>query len=135
MSGVAPANQTKERPVHELFAGASQNKVQCESCLFSQGKTPELTKTGEIHELLVSAFFLVWFAGATPDSGSRFFWPSLLVSNIPITTDRKHIFQVISSSASSQHHKPLDPFIRKVRAYSGGQNPSPSTQTPKNTKR
>ena len=39
LSGVAPANQTKERSVHELFAGAFQNKsLRCESCLFSQGK-------------------------------------------------------------------------------------------------
>ena len=38
-SGVAPANQTKERSVHELFAGAFRNKSSIrESCLFSQGK-------------------------------------------------------------------------------------------------
>ena len=47
--------------------GHSGTKVQCESCLFSQGKTPEFTKMGEIHELLVLALFLVWFAGATPE--------------------------------------------------------------------
>ena len=35
-SGVAPANQTKERSVHELFTGAFRNKSsRCESCLFS----------------------------------------------------------------------------------------------------
>ena len=35
-SGVTPANQTKERRVHELFAGAFRNKSStCESCLFS----------------------------------------------------------------------------------------------------
>ena len=45
----------------------SGTKVQCESCLFSQGKTPEFTKMGEIHELFVLALSLVWFAGATPD--------------------------------------------------------------------
>ena len=39
--------------------GHSGTKVQCESCLFSQGKTPEFTKTGEIHELFVLALF--WF--------------------------------------------------------------------------
>ena len=67
-SEVAPANQTKERSVHELFAGAFRNKSSiCESRLFSQGKTPEFTKTGEIHELFVLALFLVWFAGATPE--------------------------------------------------------------------
>ena len=31
--------------------GHSGTKFQCESCLFSQGKTPEFTKMGEIHEL------------------------------------------------------------------------------------
>ena len=67
ISGVAPANQTKERPVHEFPQGHSGTKVQCESCLFSQGRTPEFTKIGEIHELFVLALFLVWFAGATPD--------------------------------------------------------------------
>ena len=65
---MAPANQTKERSVHELFTGAFRNKVRCESCLFSQGKTPEFTKMGEIHELFVLALSFVWFAGATPDS-------------------------------------------------------------------
>ena len=44
------------------------NKIRGETCLFSQGKTPEFTKKGEIHELFVSALFLVWFAGATPDN-------------------------------------------------------------------
>ena len=47
--------------------GHSGTKVQCKSCLFSQGKTPEFTKMGEIHELFVWALRLVWFAGATPD--------------------------------------------------------------------
>ena len=47
--------------------GHSGTKVQCESCLFSQGKTPEFTKMGEIHELFVLGLFLVWFAGATPE--------------------------------------------------------------------
>ena len=47
--------------------GHSGTKVQCESCLFSQGKTPEFTKMGEIHELFVFPLSLVWFAGATPD--------------------------------------------------------------------
>ena len=80
--GVVPANQTKERSVHELFAGTNLNQSSmCELCLFSQGKTPEFTKKGEIHELFVSApfldwfgffrfgpfFGLVWFAGATPE--------------------------------------------------------------------
>ena len=35
-SGMAPANQTKERSAHELFTGAFRNKSSiCESCLFS----------------------------------------------------------------------------------------------------
>ena len=48
--------------------GAFRNKSSiCESCLFSQGKTPEFRKMGEIHELFVLALSLVWFAGATPE--------------------------------------------------------------------
>ena len=47
--------------------GHSGTKVQCESCLFSQGKHQDLQKRGEIHELFVLALFLVWFAGATPE--------------------------------------------------------------------
>ena len=47
----ARQNQTKERPVHELFAGAFRNKSSiCESCLFSQGKHTRIhRKMGEIH--------------------------------------------------------------------------------------
>ena len=51
-----------------LSQGHSGTKVQCESCLFSQGNTPEFTKMREIHELFVLALSLVWFAGATPDA-------------------------------------------------------------------
>ena len=60
-SGVTPANQTKERPVHELFPGAHWNKSSmCESSLFFERKTPEFTKMGEkIHELFVLALSLV----------------------------------------------------------------------------
>ena len=47
--------------------GQAGTKVRCESRLFSQGKTPEFTKTGDIHELFVLGLSLVWFAGATPD--------------------------------------------------------------------
>ena len=47
--------------------GKTGTKVRCESRLFTQGKTPEFTKMGEIHELFVWALSLVWFAGATPD--------------------------------------------------------------------
>ena len=59
--------------------GHSGTKVQCESCLFSQGETPEFTKKGEIHELFVLALSLVWFAGATPEDIASCFtltaWP------------------------------------------------------------
>ena len=48
--------------------GHSGTKVQRESCLFSQGETPEFTKMGEVHELFDLPLSLVWFAGATPDS-------------------------------------------------------------------
>ena len=58
--------------------GHSGTKVQCESCLFSQGKTPEFTKMGEIHELFV--------AGATPEktyhktpSQKRFWTPPPMI--------------------------------------------------------
>ena len=70
-SGVAPANQTKERSVHEFSRGHSGTKIQCESCLFSQRKTPEFTKMGEIQELFVLALSLVWFAGATPEKSEN----------------------------------------------------------------
>ena len=64
-----PGKPNQKRPVHELFPGHSGTKVQCESCLFSQGKTPEFTKMSEIHELFVLAISLVWFARATPEPG------------------------------------------------------------------
>ena len=53
--------------------GHSGTNVQCELCLFSLGKTPELTKMGEIHELFVLALSLVWFAGGTPEKMSKLF--------------------------------------------------------------
>ena len=37
-SGVAPANQTKKSQFMNFLQGRSGTKVQCESCLFSQGK-------------------------------------------------------------------------------------------------
>ena len=53
--------------------GYSETKVQCESCLFPIRKnTRILTKMGEIHELFVFTLSLVWFAGATPDTGAGF---------------------------------------------------------------
>ena len=75
ISGVIPANQTKERPVHELFPVANWNtSSNVNSCLFSQGKTPEFTKMGEIPELFVLALSLVWFARATPDNWHSSLW-------------------------------------------------------------
>ena len=47
--------------------GHSGTKVQCESCLFAYGKTPESTRMGEIPELFFLVLSLVWFAGATPE--------------------------------------------------------------------
>ena len=47
--------------------GHSGTKVQCESCLSSQGKNTRIHKKSEIHELFVLALSLVWFAGATPE--------------------------------------------------------------------
>ena len=59
--------QPKKGQFMNFSQGHSGTKVQCESCLFSQGKTPEFTKMGEIHELFVLGLFSVWFAGATPE--------------------------------------------------------------------
>ena len=72
-SGPGKPNQRKASSW--TFPRAFRNKSsRCESCLFSQGKIPEFTKMGEIHELFVLALFLVWFAGATPDwKGPK--WP------------------------------------------------------------
>ena len=68
-SGVAPANQTKERSVHELFAEAFRNKSSMWIVLvFPRRNTRKFTKKGEIHELFVSALCLLWFAGATPEN-------------------------------------------------------------------
>ena len=47
--------------------GQTGTKVRCESHLLSQGKTPEFTKMGEIHELFLLALSLVWFARTTPE--------------------------------------------------------------------
>ena len=45
-----------------------EQKFDVNRACFSQGKTPEFTKMGEIHELFVLALSLAWFAGATPES-------------------------------------------------------------------
>ena len=39
--------------------------------LVFQGKTPEFTKNVKFFELFVSAPFLVWFAGVTPEKKKR----------------------------------------------------------------
>ena len=73
-SGVTPANQTKERPVHELFPGAFRNKNSiCEfrACFPKEKHQNFHTQMGEIHELFVLVLSLVWFAGATPDRTSK----------------------------------------------------------------
>ena len=61
----------KKGQLMNFSQGHSRTKVQCESCLFSQGKTPEFTKMGEIHELFVLALSLVWFARATPETSEN----------------------------------------------------------------
>ena len=74
-SGVAPANQTKERSVHELFARAFRNKSSiCEfRACFPEEKHQNSHKNGRnSYELFVLALSLVWFAGATPDFNWQF---------------------------------------------------------------
>ena len=68
-SGVAPASQTKERSVHELFTGAFRNKTSMWIVLvFLKEKHQNSQKMGEIHELFfVSTLSLVWFAGANAE--------------------------------------------------------------------
>ena len=75
-SGVTRQTKPKKGQFMKISQGHSGRKGQCESCLFSQGKTPEFTKMGEIHELFVLPLSLVWFAGATPENGLFFgcFW-------------------------------------------------------------
>ena len=54
-----PQTKPKKGQLMNFTQGHSGTKVQCESCLFSQGKTPEFTKMGEIHELFVLPLSLV----------------------------------------------------------------------------
>ena len=73
----------KEGQFMNFSQGHSGTKVQCKSCLFSEGKTPEFMKIGKIHELFVLPLSLVWFAGATPDS----FWANFTYSPLqPLKT-------------------------------------------------
>ena len=76
LSGVTPANQTKERPVHELFPGAFRNKSSiCESCLFPKEKHTRIhKKMGEIHmNFSLLALSLVWFAGRLLNTDKYYF--------------------------------------------------------------
>ena len=69
-SGVAPANQTKEKGQFMNFSqGHSGTIVRYvnRACFPKEKHTRIHKKMGEIHELFVLAFSLVWFAGATPD--------------------------------------------------------------------
>ena len=66
-SGVTPANQTKERSVHEFFTGAFRNKSSMWIVLVFLRKNTRIHKMSEIHELFVLALSLVWFARATSD--------------------------------------------------------------------
>ena len=53
-----------------LFQGHSGTEVQFvnRACFPKEKSTRIHTKMGEIHELLVLALSLVWFAGATPEN-------------------------------------------------------------------
>ena len=67
-SGVAPANQTKERSVHELFAGAFRNKSSMWIVLVFLRKNTWIHKNGRNSWTFSgAALSLVLFAGATPD--------------------------------------------------------------------
>ena len=58
-SGVAPAKQTKERSVHELFAGAFRNKSSMWIVLVSQGKHQNSQKWAKFMNFSVWPF--LWF--------------------------------------------------------------------------
>ena len=72
--------QTKPKKGHQfmnLSGGHSGTKIQCESCLLSQGKTPEFTKMGEIHEHFFGPF--LWLSSWMSFS-QRFLAQSLCLS-------------------------------------------------------
>ena len=83
LSGVAPANQTKERSVHELFAGAFWNRSSMWILLvFPRKNTRIYTKMGDIQmKLFVLALSLVWFC-----RGDSWFLESRQVSFRPPQT-------------------------------------------------
>ena len=73
--GVAPANQTKERPVHELFPGAFQNKSSMWTVLVFPRKTPEFTKK-RAKFMNFSFWPFLWF-GFAPGRLPRKVWTFL----------------------------------------------------------
>ena len=81
--GPFPANQTKERSVHELFAGATLNQNSMWIVLvFPRKKTPEFTKMGEIHELFVLPLSLLFgLPGRLPIMYCAT-WPENLFPNV-----------------------------------------------------
>ena len=74
-SGVAPANQTKERSLHELFTGAFRNKNSMWVVLvFPRKKNQNSHKNGRNSwTSCFGIFSLVWFAGATPETNGSIF--------------------------------------------------------------
>ena len=64
---MAPANQTKERSVHELRRGISEQKFNVNRACFPEEKHQNSQRRAKFHELFVLALSLVWFAGATPE--------------------------------------------------------------------
>ena len=67
-SGVAPANQTKERSVHELFTGAiPEQKFNVNRACFPKEKHQKSQTWAKFMNFFVLPLSLVWFAAATPD--------------------------------------------------------------------
>ena len=121
-SGVARQTQPKKGQFMNFSQGHSRTKAQCESCLFSQGKTPEFTELGEIHELFVFALSLVWFARATPDldpsrgENTRTFHDFLLISE-ELPSFHALLWGFQGYTALVGQDKPLSAQIRDEREY------------------
>ena len=64
---------------------------------FPEGKTPEFTEMGEIHELFVLALSLAWFAGATREQNSNRNDFKIAVKSLAISN-----CSALSGSAESQ---------------------------------
>ena len=71
--------QTKERSVHELFAGAFRNQSSMWIALVFLGKNTRIHKKGRNSWtfLRFEALSLVWFAGATPEKKIQEVWDAL----------------------------------------------------------